>query len=336
MVKLKMFYLMMLCLPLFNIAADQNSSVIVLNGLDNPSYIIACKNFLLIEDNLALKMFGMKDFKPIVFFGKAGEGPAEFMGDFAWPQILPDSIFVGSLSKASIFDFSGKLLKEQKTKLSHPFIKKINDKYVSFSYEKGKDDFYFLFNIYDSNFVKTNTFYRGKWIIHKGGKRDFFEIFFFDVYDDKIIFAHRDGSAIEILNGKGQSLQKIKLDLPRIPFTDNDMNQMFKDMGNGEQSMGYVQNLRESGIKPDYYPSVRTCRVADGKIYVITYLKQNSKSECLVYDLKEGKKLKRLFIPLRNISINVAPIFTIMSGRLYQLVEDFDNEQWQLLIDRIE
>ncbi len=313
---------------------SQTSKKIDLNGLENPSYLIANKKFLLIEDNSKVKMFAMKDFKLIKTIGRKGEGPGEFKG-FAYPQILSDCIMIGSYHKVSFSDFSGNLIKEQRNKMASPFSRKINNKYINHSTKREEDDFYISYNIYGSDFEKEKAFYKGKWAIHKGRKIDLFEIFFFDVHDNKIIFAHREGFKIEILDERGNNLHTIKLDPPRIPFTDKDMNHIFKDMEINFKNKRFVQFMKKRHIKPEYYPDIRTCRVADGKIYVVTYLKEKERSECLIFNM-QGKQLKRIFIPLKDTSpLNMSP-FTIDNYCLYQLIVNVDKEQWQLVIDKIE
>ena len=102
--------------------------------LDDPQYLIANKNLLLIEDNQKVRMYTMKDFKLVKTIGKKGEGPGEFRG-FACPQILSDSIMIGNYKKVSFFDLSGNLIKEQRTRMSNSMVKKINNKYVNVAYK---------------------------------------------------------------------------------------------------------------------------------------------------------------------------------------------------------
>ena len=75
--------------------------------------------------------------------------------------------------------------------------------------------------------------------------------------------------------------------------------------------------------------------VADKKVYIQTYLKENGKDEFFIYDLN-GKFLKRLFLPVvyRN-SLKPFP-YTIMNNRLYQLIENEDAEVWELHAEKIE
>jgi hypothetical protein len=317
-----------------NILNSQGLSLVDLNELENPGYLVASKDFFVIEDNQNVKLYSMKGFNLIKTIGRRGEGPGEFKS-FAFPQILPDSIMISSPNKVSFFNFSGELLTEKKTKLSRYRIRKIGNKYIGDAVQRGKDDFYLAYIIYDSEFSKIKEFYKGKWVRHKDGRRDLFEIYFFDVYDNKIIFAHRTGFNIEILNDKGDNLHKIKLNPPRIPFNDKDMDNILKDMMINTKEKNFVQYIKTKSIKPDYFPDIRKCLVANDKIYVLTYLKKNRQTECYIFNMK-GQQLKRIFIPLRDTSPIVMPPFTITNGHLYQLIENEKKEQWQLVVDKIE
>jgi len=334
MIKRTQVLIFLVVLVFGNILNSQGSSIVDLKELENPGYLVAGKDFLLIEDNQTVKMYSIKGFKLIKTIGGKGEGPGEF-NSFALPQILHDSIMISSLSKVSFFNFSGDLLTEKKTRLSRYIIRKVNNKYISDAVQRGEDDFYLSYIIYDSEFSKIKEFYRGKWALHKDGRRDLFEIYFFDVYDNKIIFAHQTGFNIEILNDKGDKLHSIQLSPTRIPFTDKDMDNIIKDMMTNTKNKDYIQYIKTKSIKPDYFPDIRTCRVANGKIYVLTYVKKNGQSECYIFNMK-GKQLKRIFIPLKDTSPTLMPPFAISDGYLYQLIENDEKEQWQLVVDKIE
>jgi len=325
-----LFFLVNLSFGIFS----QASTIIPLRELEEPGYLKANEKFLFISDKFKVKIYSLKDFKLIKTIGGKGEGPGEFKG-YPVPQILSDSIMISSPHKVSFYDFSGNLKKEKKAKISSSVIKKIDNKYISDSRSLEPDDFYLIYNLYDSDFIKEKELYKGKWMLHKGRKRDLFEIYFFDVYDNKIIFAHGAGFKIEILDEFGNNLHTIELERSRIPFTDKDMKKICADLEKNIKNKGFVQVIKERAIIPKFYPDIRTGRVADGKIYVITYLKKDGRSECLVFDMK-GKQLETIFIPLRDISPILPPSFTIDNNHLYQIVENLDEEQWELVIDKIE
>ena len=98
---------------------------------------------------------------------------------------------------------------------------------------------------------------------------------------------------------------------------------------------------------PSYFPALQTFAAADGKIYAVTYRKKNAKTEVLVLDLK-GKLLKTVFLPIyetdeelaRTLENRVAKqttnsTFVIKNGKFYQVLENQDEESWELHIHEI-
>lgn len=312
----------------------RSSTIVDLKELENPAYMTAGRGLLLIGDNQRVRVYNLKNFKLIRTIGRRGEGPGEFRGRVT-PQILPDSIMIGSHRKVSFFDFSGNLLKEQKSGLNTPIFKTLRHRFVSYSIKKDEEDFRITYDLYDSDFKKVKTLHKGDWVFHKNRTMDFFEIFFFDVTGDKIVFAHRRGFRIDILDERGDLLHSITASPPGIPFTEQAMNDIFNDGELNTRYGGFIQSLKKKGIAPEFFPAIRTCRLGDGKIYVVTYLKERGRSECLVYNM-EGRLLQRTFIPLRDSSPLNPPPFTIKEDRLYQLVDHADKEVWQLTVDIID
>ncbi|MCP5053153.1 MAG: hypothetical protein GY940_38665 [bacterium] len=87
-------------------------------------------------------------------------------------------------------------------------------------------------------------------------------------------------------------------------------------------------------IIPDFYPAIQRMEVTGGKIYAMTFRKDDKKNvECVVLD-KAGKLLKTVFLQLeaRN-NADLYP-YTIYDGKTYQLVETED-EDWALHVKKI-
>jgi hypothetical protein len=69
--------------------------------------------------------------------------------------------------------------------------------------------------------------------------------------------------------------------------------------------------------------------ITDDKIYVLTYYKEDNKSEFIVLDLK-GNFITRIMFPLAH-SIFLEPYpYTIYEGKLYQIVENQETETWEM------
>jgi len=74
--------------------------------------------------------------------------------------------------------------------------------------------------------------------------------------------------------------------------------------------------------------------IADGKIYVQTFKREKNKSEFYIFDL-DGKLIRKVMAPFRESELLCAYPYTIANGKIYQVTENEDTEEWELHIDEI-
>ena len=87
-------------------------------------------------------------------------------------------------------------------------------------------------------------------------------------------------------------------------------------------------------IFPDYFPVISDFFVDAGKIYVMTWKRENGSNEFFTYDMK-GKIKNRLMIPIQyETDVSSYPTM-VKKGHLYQLVENDEKEEWELHISEI-
>lgn len=305
---------------------------ISLPDLEKPETIVMNDDYVAIGDGTSVKLFDVSTLQFIRTIGREGQGPGEFQS-FANPQLLPDSILVSSTNKISYFTYSGELIKEKKHDLMASFVLEIKDKYVAFVIIRPEDrseDFQLAYNLYDSNMRKIRELHRGEWFIKKNRRRGFFEIFFYDTSQGKIVMAHRAGFVIEILDAEGNILHTIEPEFQSIPFTNKDKEKVITYW---REERGYnreqVESLEKRTDFPDYYPPLLAGRVASGKIYAFTYAQKERRHECLVYDL-DGRFIKRTWVPLAMAAPNSAGPFAIRGETFYQLIYDDEDSLWKL------
>ena len=314
------------------------TQAIPLPHLEKPETITMNDDYVTIGDATSVKIFDGSTFQFIRTIGREGQGPGEFQG-FAYPQLLPGSILVSSTNKISYFSYSGELIKEKKHDVMASYVLEIKDKYVAFVIIRPEDrsaDFQLAYNLYDSNMRKTRELHRGEWFIKKNRRRGFFEIFFYDTSQGKIVLAHRTGFVIEILDAEGNVLHTIEPEYQPIPFTNKDKEKVITYW---REERGYnreqVESLEKRTDFPDYYPALLAGRVANGKIYAFTYRQKEGRRECLVYDL-DGRLIKRTWVPLAMAAPNSAGPFAIRGDTLYQLIYDDKDNVWKLHLHSID
>jgi hypothetical protein len=305
---------------------------IPLPHLEKPETIVLNDDYMAVVDGTSIKLFDGSTFQFIRTIGRDGQGPGEFQ-DFASPQLLPDHILISSTNKVSHFSYDGELIKEIKHDLVASTVLEIKDKYVAFIVIRPEDqsgDFQLAYNLYDSNMRKVRELHRGEWILKKNRRRGFFEIFFYDTCQDKIVMAHRQGFVIEILDAEGNVLHTIEPEFQPIPFTNTDKERVItywrEDRGYNREQVEWLEKRTDF---PDHYPPLLTGRVDGGKIYAVTYRQEEGRRECLVYDLN-GRYIKRTWLALVMAAPNFAGPFDIRGEIFYQLTYDEKGAVWEL------
>lgn len=309
------------------------SKVIQLPILNKPNSIIMSNNQIFITDGTNIFVFLIDNFKLITKFGKKGEGPGEFINEDFFLQVISDRILVSSTNKILFFTKNGIYQKEIRIPSYVNNVKKIGNNYIGFKWEINPkaDDFYLSYNLYNSNFKKLKELHRGNAMIHKNRSIDIFEIFFYDVVKNKIVIAHRKGFCVDIFDIDGNKLNSITMNIKPIPFSEKDKQEVVSYWASQPYYKGFYEGVKKRLKFPKYYPEIYQCRVSNTKIYIITYLTKNNKRECFIYGL-DGKYLKRIFLPLKIESPVDHGIFTIYNDKLYQIIENLNDEIWELNI----
>lgn len=341
MIRIKII-LILLFIILLSREAPAAGKVIPLNELAGPFVLIVDQKWIYIADSPTIKIFSREDFVLQKTIGRKGEGPGEFMGwDYPFLSVHPDGIWISCRNKILYFSHSGKLIKEIKKKSRGGSYKPIRkgERFIGYMRKLTREDFYLTYVLFDSELKEIKEIHRGKWILQRDRKIRLFELLFYEVVDNKIVFAHYSTDfAIDILDAEGNLLHSIRRDDKKIPFTKKDKQAIFDYWRQHPDYRTNVEFYKRRIEFPEYYPAISACRAANKKIYVITYLQQHGKSECLVYDMK-GKFQKRIFIPLLReepTGMYGFLIFSIYDGQLFQVIDNPEKETWELHINRIE
>ncbi|MCP4220490.1 MAG: hypothetical protein GY765_38030, partial [bacterium] len=149
----------------------------------------------------------------------------------------------------------------------------------------------------------------------------------FQVYKDKFFASGKPEFDISVFDTKGNLVTSIKRDYQRVRVTKS-LKKGIKNWLKKEYKR--VFDLFKI-VYPDYLPAVRELVVSDGKIYAVTNRKKQDLTECFVFDL-DGKLLKETYIPIAYEDIIRVYPFTFNGDKLYQLVSNDDEEEWELHI----
>ncbi len=290
-------------------------------------------------DGAAVYIYSQKDFRLKTKFGKAGEGPQEFVvgpggtGLIVFPY--DDYLVVNSIGKVSFYTREGKFIKELKARATAMprFYQPLGEKFVGLDFVFGEDQSLVVTtNIFDAKLEKLKEIYRQKFM--KRGSLEFPLVTpIFYVVDGKIFVGGEEGFAIKILDTEGNILTSIKREYKPLKVTEEYKKGVFAFFKTlGPENYEVLKNVIKFS---EYFPVIQIFWVVDQKLYVHTYMKKDNKDEFFIYDLK-GKFLKRLFLPIKYLSGFQASPYAINQGKLYQLVENEDEEMWELHVIPVE
>lgn len=306
-----------------------------LPGLLRPYFMVMDDQQLYVCHGIEARIYSLKDFSLKAKFGKPGEGPQEFKplsGGAQHLEVYPhtDFLIVSSLGKVSFYSKEGIFIKERKVPVFGEMIgryKPIGDKYVGMGIAAGAGGVIDLtFNLYDHEFKKIKEIYKQGFM--KGGRLTFpiiTPIFFIE--DNKIFIPGGQEFGVNILNAEGKKINAIIREYERLKVHDGykkGVHDYFKLVNSAQYPI-----IRNMLTFADIFPAIQGFALDRGKIYIQTYLKKDGKHEFFIYDL-DGKFVKRLFLPVAYMNEFMPYPITFKNGVIYQLVENEDEEEWEL------
>ena len=305
--------------------------VAVITEVLKPTAIVVDKNQFYINEDTTIYIYSLDDYKLKKKFGKAGEGPEEFLV-FAAVSPQDDHLLVNSFGKISYFKKDGTYIKEIKTKAGTSFVFfPLKDGFVGMSQITVDKTIYRTVNIFDAELKKGKEIARMK----IGNPEKKIEILkttlFYQTYDNTIYVTGESGFAIDVLDHTGNKLHSITREYERIKF-DPKLEQIIRDglkKGNPQQ-YDFLKNRLEF---PDYFPEIFIFFIDANKIYVATWKWEKDKIEFFIFSLK-GKLLKKKFVTIAFQEGSLTPYpMAFKKGKLYQLIEN-EEEDWELHVSK--
>jgi hypothetical protein len=337
MTKVKLL-LLLLFLTGFVLAAK----AVQLPGLIKPGFITADNDQLFIVDGTTVYIYSLKDFSLQTKFGRRGEGPQEFQPlprinrNGVALNIQPDSIIVFSVGKASYFTRAGKFKGQSKTFSFFDNYTVWKDRFVGLGNKMENEIEYMTVNIYDPQFTKEKEIGKIKSYDRRQKLKatSFLKQPLLYSSNDKI-FLNDDDGLIHVFDKNGKELEPIKLDYTPKKFSSSDKDKYWNFFKTDSRFKPRVEVLKKIMGFPDSYPKIRHFLVSGKKIYVLTYNDVKEKKEFLIYDLS-GKFLGKKLVPLQEMNVLELCPYTIFNGKLYQIIENEESEEWELRIDSLE
>ena len=325
------------------------SDNIVLNEIFNPSSIKIGNDRIFIVQDTEVFIYSTKDYKLIKKFGKKGAGPKEFMKSAApWIPSLTlyignDELFINSIGKVSFFSKDGVFKKESRTSGIRQLGRYIplQQNYVlikMMQIEKGR---YTVSYLTDSNLKEIKELCKVKFPQQSGKKRnpilmakmaDYFDRY---SYKDKFVIPNEYGD-IYIFDLKGNKVKTFKPEYSIVPI-NKDFKKKLDNFFSNHKFYKRPYSIDKSRGLIDFgktLPLFNFYHLADNKIYIFSNYKKDDKYETFIYDF-DGKLIRKLFLPIKNLDIFNAVPFDIKDGKIFQLVFDEESEEMKLEIEKI-
>ena len=333
MKKIIFYILLFIMLLLANVYSEV---VIPVPELINPGSIAVSKSKIYISDEAEVKIYSLKGFKFLKKFGKKGEGPKEFMlypGHGVDIEILEDKLMINSLGKISFFKKDGSYINETRTG-KRGSLKYINGKFIGHGFEtKGQINYYNL-RLFNSKFKKVKDLIEWRSPVQDVN----FEIDLAPEYAgyhviNKRIYAVPDSEfKIEVFDENGTKINKITYPYSRIKIDESYKETVLNFFKTDKRWKKQFALIKKAAKFKMYFPAIKMLLIDNKGIYVQTYKKDKDKTEFILFDLN-GKFMKKVFVPfVDSMGINIVPRHTIRDGKLYQLVENEESENWEVRV----
>jgi hypothetical protein len=305
--------------------------IATLPDLLKPNTMVIEEDKMYISQETSVFIYSLVDFKLIKKFGKAGEGPQEFL---RFVRITPhkDQLILNSMGKISIYTRDGKYVKEIKTAggFSIGYLP-LGNHYVGMGFSLDEDTRFQSINLYDSGLKKIKTLIKKKSDSqpNKGVIKILHSTLTYLTFEDKLYLVDGSDFEVKVYDNNAKELFTIKRDYEKVKFGEKDKERIFDEIKSDPRQKQYFDVIKKMAVFPDYYPAIISLFERDNLIYLMTFKRKDNTYEFFIYDAN-GNFVKQVFIPFVFQSAMRPYPFSIKDNKLYQLIENEDTEEWEL------
>ena len=313
------------------------AELVPMPNLVNPNIIEADDSHIYITDDTKIHIYNRKNFKLIKSFGKSGEGPGEFMGSIGSGRapldldVAVDKLLVSSMGKVTLYSKDGKFLQEKKClDRSRRFIMFKNGFVGNLNKVMGKERFRTL-NLYDLNLKNLKILVKRPHTLKPGGGYNPLEgPQVYTAHKGKLYVCWEPGFSVKVFDSSGNLVDTITRGYNKKEVTEEQKKKIDNALKNNPRTKELYPYLKPMKFS-EYFPAINNLEVTDGKLYVIGRQDFNDPAQCYIFDLS-GKFLKQTKLDLTIYDGRLVYPYCIKGGKVYQLVEDDDEEGWGIRV----
>ncbi len=318
-----------------------NAEAIALPDVSTPHYFSVDKDQFYICQKENICIYSLKNFKLKKKFGGIGEGPGEFKSA-PKANTQTNRLLIRSLDKLSVFSKEGELINEIKTtEFVIGEMMPLEDHYVGMKWNlnrtpksaKNLNSSYALY-LYNSKLEKV----RKAFDVEKSKRMYSYleETFMFQTNGKHLFVVRGKDLNIEVFDKNINQLYSIFREYKFVKCTEDRKTKILKTLDTPKKgSERFYRKTKKRAFFPEYFRAIHEFFVADGKVYVQTYRGEGDKREFLIFEEK-GKYLKSVYLPGVCEKLLGVRLYTIRNNKLYYLIDNVEEEMWELHVVDIE
>lgn len=328
----------MVFLTMLLLAISVNAKKIAeLKEIMKPDQIEVGQDRLFVSEGTTIYIYSLKDFSLLKKFGKQGEGPREFKTNpFGPPMVIAvidDRFWVSSDTKLSTWTLDGQFVEEIRVPPFQVFFP-ARDKFLASGSSQAKNGKTYLnIGLYNRDLKMIKELYLSDMEVGPNFTWDFpMTAFSYQFYKDYVyLVAGREGFVFHVFNLDGQRINTIRKEYQPIAVPPSYKDEILAWFQQSPGFKQYYDFFKQRLTFRSHFPAIQWMLVNDDRIYALTFKQKDGLTECVILNLK-GKELKRVFLPLTGIRGNTFdfPVFTIVNQIFYTLIENDDDEVWEL------
>ncbi len=347
---------LLIILVVFVVCQLSGEQTYTLTEVLNPDQLRVSGDRCYILQDETVFIYSLKDLKLIKQFGKKGEGPGEVMAipfisnNLAVPG---NKLMVDAINKVIFFSRDGVFEREIRKKGRVANVLPVGDGFVVTRLRPDEDrkKGYAAITLMDAE-MNVSKELHAQLVAQQGQDVQLVpDVANMVVYEDKIfVEKSTEGFVINVYDSKGNDLYKIRKDIPPLKVTAKIKEMLLKEFIEDRAVQFQMTQTGESWDEfkkrfnlhyPDTLPHIRDILVKAGKIYIRTYITKDGKEKYHILDLK-GKELKTVWLPrpilaplVTRIVSRPVRLFDIANDHFYYIVENEDEEEWELHVEPI-
>jgi hypothetical protein len=304
----------------------------------DPFFLTMANGRIYIVENSStanLYTIGSKEIVFVKTFGREGQGPGEF-GFMYRIRVLEDHLDISGNHKLASFSLDGEYIDEVKVPIAmfKGGIYQIGEDYLAGDFQYSAKESTRTIRLYDKDFKLIREIGSHKDTMGLEKLNLVSDIFSSRVVGDQIfVIASGEKSVVTIYDRNGIQQKEIRLPLEPIKITTT-LKEVFIKPLKEDPQMKAMWNMVEKRIYfPDKTPGLDYFDVVDGKFIARTYKYRQNSVEFVVFD-QQGRELQRMFLPNTGRLSN-GILFCFYQGHFYYLLENIEEEAWELHSEKV-